>query len=163
MARITVEDCLDHIPNRNRFHLSLIAGRRARQLSHGATPLVDSPEDDTTVLALREIATGQVTMELLDRVDQELEGVHLPDGGEAMGGESSVAEAAEALGAGMATGTRQEAPAPGSDEAGTEEAEAAGEGDEVQEEAAPEEPGPAEEEPEGEEGAAGASSDKESP
>jgi len=140
MARITVEDCLDHIPERNRFHLSLIASRRARQLSHGAIPLVQSEEDDATVLALREIATGQISVEFLDRIDREMEGVHLPDGGEAMRGESSVAEAAEALGAGMASGTRQEAPAPGADEAGAEEVE------EEAGEAEPEEPRLAEEE-----------------
>ncbi len=133
MARITVEDCLDHIDQRNRFHLSLIASRRARQLHQGAPPLVDASGDDFTVLALREVAAGKVTLELLDQVDQELEG-----GGESGAGESSaesVAEAAEALGAGMAAGMGDsERPAPvfENDEGQGEES---GEG-----EAAPEEP-----------------------
>jgi len=119
MARITVEDCLDHIENRNRFHLSLMAGRRARQLQAGAHPLVQSEEDDYTVLALREIATGQVTVDFLDKIDQEMGG---PAGGEQ--GEvtaDSVAEAAEALGAGMAAGVAE----PEAPEADEGEAEAA--------------------------------------
>jgi DNA-directed RNA polymerase subunit omega len=123
MARITVEDCLDHIDNRNRFHLALMAGRRARQLQQGAHPLVQSGEDDYTVLALREIATGQVTIEFLDKIDREMEG---PAGGQE--GEvtaDSVAEAAEALGAGMAAGVAESAQPEGGDEAETGEAEAA--------------------------------------
>lgn len=102
MARITVEDCLDHIDQRNRFHLALIASRRARQLHQGAPPLVEASGDDFPVLALREVASGQVTLELLDQVDQELEGSPEPASGEPSA--ESVAEAAEALGAGMAAG-----------------------------------------------------------
>lgn len=56
MARITVEDCLDNVENR--FELVRIASKRARQLSHGATPLVDAENDKPTVLALREISQG---------------------------------------------------------------------------------------------------------
>jgi DNA-directed RNA polymerase subunit omega len=58
MARITVEDCLEHIDNR--FALVVLAGKRARQLMAGARPLVENPKDKPPVLALREVATGKV-------------------------------------------------------------------------------------------------------
>jgi len=54
MARVTVEDCVDKIPNR--FDLVLVAGFRARQLSGGADPLVERDRDKNPVVALREIA-----------------------------------------------------------------------------------------------------------
>ena len=57
MARITVEDCLKQIPNR--FELALAATYRARQLAQGHTPKIES-RDKPTVVALREIAAGQV-------------------------------------------------------------------------------------------------------
>jgi len=56
MARITVEDCLEHVDNR--FDLVLIATKRARQLAIGAEPMVPRENDKPTVLALREIAAG---------------------------------------------------------------------------------------------------------
>ena len=59
MARITVEDCLDRIPNR--FELVLAAARRAKQLLKGARPLVDS-DNKEVVTALREIAASKVTV-----------------------------------------------------------------------------------------------------
>lgn len=59
MARITVEDCLERIPNR--FELVLGAARRAKQLLKGARPLVESDNKDV-VTALREIAAGKVTV-----------------------------------------------------------------------------------------------------
>jgi len=64
MARITVEDCLQHVENR--FQLVLVAARRARQLAAGAEPLVPRENDKPTVLALREIAEGRVTSAILD-------------------------------------------------------------------------------------------------
>lgn len=64
MARITVEDCLDNVDNR--FQLVLVATRRARQLALGADPLVEWENDKPTVLALREIAEGLVTRNILD-------------------------------------------------------------------------------------------------
>ena len=64
MARITVEDCLKHIPNR--FELTLAATYRARQVSTGASPLVEPNKDKPTVIALREIAAGKVGKELLN-------------------------------------------------------------------------------------------------
>jgi DNA-directed RNA polymerase subunit omega len=54
MARVTVEDCVDKIPNR--FDLVLMSAHRARQLSGGADPLVDRDRDKNPVVALREIA-----------------------------------------------------------------------------------------------------------
>ena len=54
MARVTVEDCVDKIPNR--FDLVILSGYRARQLSGGADTLVDRDRDKNPVVALREIA-----------------------------------------------------------------------------------------------------------
>jgi DNA-directed RNA polymerase subunit omega len=54
MARVTVEDCIDKIPNR--FELLLIAAHRARMLASGAHPTVEPDNDKNPVIALREIA-----------------------------------------------------------------------------------------------------------
>ncbi len=67
MARVTVEDCLEHIGNR--FELVLAATRRARQIARGAQPHVDWENDKPTVVALREIAERYVTAEIL-RADE---------------------------------------------------------------------------------------------
>ncbi|MDD3518932.1 MAG: DNA-directed RNA polymerase subunit omega [Chromatiales bacterium] len=66
MARITVEDCLDNVDNR--FHLVLVAAKRARQLAMGMQPRVEWENDKPTVVALREIAEGLVGPEVLDEV-----------------------------------------------------------------------------------------------
>ncbi|MCP4997058.1 MAG: DNA-directed RNA polymerase subunit omega [Gammaproteobacteria bacterium] len=58
MARVTVEDCLDHVDNR--FNLVLLATKRARQLVNGVDPLLPWENDKATVVALREIAEGLV-------------------------------------------------------------------------------------------------------
>jgi DNA-directed RNA polymerase subunit omega len=63
MARITIEDALTKIPNR--FELTLAATNRARQISGGSPPLVDGDRDKPTVIALREIASGKVGIEML--------------------------------------------------------------------------------------------------
>jgi DNA-directed RNA polymerase subunit omega len=65
MARITVDDCLKRIPNR--FQLTLTATYRARQLSQGASPLVEPDRDKYTVIALREISVGKIGVEVLRR------------------------------------------------------------------------------------------------
>jgi DNA-directed RNA polymerase subunit omega len=65
MARLTVEDCLDHIENR--FSLVLVASKRARQISLGATPLVPAEKDKATVIALREIAEGKINRDNVER------------------------------------------------------------------------------------------------
>ena len=63
MARVTVEDCVDKIPNR--FDLVLMSAHRARQLSGGADPLVDRDRDKNPVVALREIANKSLKPEEL--------------------------------------------------------------------------------------------------
>jgi DNA-directed RNA polymerase subunit omega len=65
MARITVEDCLTKIPNR--FQLVLAATYRARMLSQGHTAKIDS-KNKPGVTALREIAAGEVGIEMLRKV-----------------------------------------------------------------------------------------------
>ena len=65
MARITVDDCLEFIPNR--FELTLAASLRARQISIGNTALEEENNDKPTVIALREIASGQIGIEILDK------------------------------------------------------------------------------------------------
>jgi len=67
MARVTVEDCLEKIPNR--FELVLVATKRARQLaSTAAEPTVPWENDKATVVALREIAEGHITTDILYEV-----------------------------------------------------------------------------------------------
>jgi DNA-directed RNA polymerase subunit omega len=63
MARITVDDCLKKIPNR--FDMTLVATIRARQLSVGGSPMVESARDKPTVIALREVAQGLVGTDIL--------------------------------------------------------------------------------------------------
>jgi DNA-directed RNA polymerase subunit omega len=65
MARVTVDDCLKRVPNR--FQLTLAATYRARQLTMGSTPMVEAERDKATVIALREIASGKVGLEILNR------------------------------------------------------------------------------------------------
>lgn len=64
MARVTVEDCLENVANR--FELTLVAARRARQLASGAVAGVEPGRDKNTVVALREVAAGLVTRSILD-------------------------------------------------------------------------------------------------
>ncbi len=63
MARITVEDCLQNVDNL--FQLVILAAQRARRLANGAEPTLPLENDKPTVLALREIAAGNVTVEML--------------------------------------------------------------------------------------------------
>ena len=72
MARITVEDCLDHVENR--FELVMLATRRARQMRrYGVDPLVPEENDKPTVIALREIAAGYISNEMLDAQETSTE------------------------------------------------------------------------------------------
>ena len=71
MARITVEDCLEHIENR--FDLVLLAARRARQISQGADPLVPAENDKPTVIALREIAENLISETAMDEMEAQAE------------------------------------------------------------------------------------------
>jgi len=69
MARVTVEDCLENVDNR--FELVMVASKRARQLATGGKdPLVDEESDKPTVIALREIAEGFVTADILTREEE---------------------------------------------------------------------------------------------
>jgi DNA-directed RNA polymerase subunit omega len=95
MARVTVEDCVDKIPNR--FDLVLMAAQRARQISGGADLTIDRDRDKNPVVALREIAEETVRPRHLEeaivsnlqkvRVDEEDETDEL----------ASLSESAEAL------------------------------------------------------------------
>ena len=63
MARVTVEDCLPNVENL--FQLVLLAAARARRLANGAEPTGPVDNDKVTVIALREIAEGNITPEML--------------------------------------------------------------------------------------------------
>jgi DNA-directed RNA polymerase subunit omega len=67
MARVTVEDCVEKIPNR--FELVLLAAQRARNISRGEELTVDRDNDKNPVIALREIADETID---LDRIEQDL-------------------------------------------------------------------------------------------
>ena len=71
MARVTVEDCLEHVDNR--FNLVLLASKRARQLENGVEPLVPWDNDKPTVVALREIAAGLITNQTIEEQVEEKE------------------------------------------------------------------------------------------
>lgn len=72
MARITVEDCLDHVDNR--FELVMVGSKRARQIAvEGRPSLIDEENDKPTVIALREIEQGLVTADILTEVPQDYE------------------------------------------------------------------------------------------
>jgi DNA-directed RNA polymerase subunit omega len=68
MARITVEDCLQNEPNL--FNLVLLAAKRARRLANGAEATVEWENDKPTVVALREIAAGNITLEMLEEPEE---------------------------------------------------------------------------------------------
>lgn len=75
MARVTVEDAVNKIGNR--FDLVLVAARRARQLAtEGKDAQVDAGNDKPTVVALREIEKGLVTMETLEREEMRDQSRH---------------------------------------------------------------------------------------
>ena len=65
MARVTVDDCMQCVPNR--FEMTLAATYRARQITSGATPMIDAERDKPTVVALRELALGLYGVEILNR------------------------------------------------------------------------------------------------
>lgn len=82
MARVTVEDCVDKIPNR--FDLVLLAAQRARQVSGGAELTIDRDRDKNPVVALREIAEQTVKpKDLKEAVVQSLQRVQIDDEDEA--------------------------------------------------------------------------------
>ncbi|NGZ05871.1 MAG: DNA-directed RNA polymerase subunit omega [Magnetococcales bacterium] len=70
MARVTVEDCLDHV--NNRFDLVILAAKRARQLTAGGESVLARENDKNTVLSLREIAAGVLDLEKLMAEEEKL-------------------------------------------------------------------------------------------
>ena len=95
MARVTVEDCVDKIPNR--FDLVLFAAQRARQISGGADLTLDRDRDKNPVVALREIAEETVRPRHLEEsVIAGLQKVQIDDDDEA-DDIGSLAASAEAL------------------------------------------------------------------
>jgi DNA-directed RNA polymerase subunit omega len=78
MARVTVEDCVDKIPNR--FDLVLLAAQRARQISGGAELTLDRDRDKNPVVALREIAEQKIMPDdLHESVVQTLQRVQIDE------------------------------------------------------------------------------------
>ena len=75
MARVTVEDCLQNVDNL--FQLVLLASQRARRLANGAEATVPVDNDKPTVLALREIAAGSITPEMLREPEPEIGRAHV--------------------------------------------------------------------------------------
>lgn len=71
MARVAIDDCLLHV--HSRFQLTLIAAKRARQLARGAEAKLPWRDHKATVLALQEIADGQITAQILDEADLPLQ------------------------------------------------------------------------------------------
>jgi len=69
MARVTVEDCFKNVDNL--FQLVLLALQRARRLANGAEASIPVDNDKPTVLALREIAAGNITPEMLKEPEPE--------------------------------------------------------------------------------------------
>lgn len=67
MARVTIQDCLVHIPSR--FDLTMVAAKRARQLTRGAEAKLPWDGHKSTVLALQEIARGEINATVLKEVD----------------------------------------------------------------------------------------------
>ena len=86
MARITVEDCLDHVDNR--FELVIVGSKRARQIAVGGkAPMLPEENDKPTVIALREIEEGFVDASILEEDDEvvvdepliDMEKVQMPE------------------------------------------------------------------------------------
>ena len=90
MARITIEDCIDKVPNR--FHLVQMTAIRAKQLKRGAQPLVSGDTNKEVVTALREIAAGHVSPD----DDAPIEGMPYPLEAPAVEAEPVAAAAEEA-------------------------------------------------------------------
>ena len=95
MARVTVEDCVDKIPNR--FDLVLLSAQRARQISGGAELTIDRDRDKNPVVALREIAEETVKpKDLEEAIVTNLQRVQIEDD-EAPDEVGSLSASAEAL------------------------------------------------------------------
>ena len=95
MARVTVEDCVDKIPNR--FELVLAAGQRARQISSGGELTIDRDRDKNPVVALREIAEQTVSPKVLEEALIASMRRVIEDGDDTPDAVGSLAASAEAL------------------------------------------------------------------
>jgi DNA-directed RNA polymerase subunit omega len=71
MARITIEDCTEKVPNR--FHLVQMASIRTKQLKKGARALVQGEDNKEVVVALREIAAGYIKADVPESQDAPAE------------------------------------------------------------------------------------------
>jgi DNA-directed RNA polymerase subunit omega len=95
MARVTVEDCVDKVPNR--FDLVLLAAQRAREISGGSELTVDRDRDKNPVVALREIAEQTIKpKELQESLVTSLQKI-LPDDEDDADEIGSLSQSAEAL------------------------------------------------------------------
>lgn len=95
MARVTVEDCVDKVPNR--FDLVLLAAQRAREISGGAELTVDRDRDKNPVVALREMAEQTIKpKDLKEGVVTSLQKI-LPDDEDEADEVASLSQSAEAL------------------------------------------------------------------
>ncbi|MEO1969585.1 MAG: DNA-directed RNA polymerase subunit omega [Sphingomonadaceae bacterium] len=104
MARVTVEDCVDKVPNR--FDLVLLAAQRAREISGGAELTVDRDRDKNPVVALREIAEQTVRPNHLHEAAVTNLQKILPDDEDEADEIGSLSQSAEALRITAATPTR---------------------------------------------------------
>ena len=96
MARVTVEDCVDKIPNR--FDLVLLAGQRARQISGGDSLMIERDRDKNPVVALREIAEAKAKPRgLMETMVSGLQKVQIDDDDVEPDEVGSLAQSAEAL------------------------------------------------------------------
>ncbi|MFL0672203.1 MAG: DNA-directed RNA polymerase subunit omega [Erythrobacter sp.] len=95
MARVTVEDCVDKVPNR--FDLVLLAAQRAREISGGSELTIDRDRDKNPVVALREIAEETIIpRDLHEAVVTSLQKI-LPDDEDEADEIGSLSQSAEAL------------------------------------------------------------------
>jgi DNA-directed RNA polymerase subunit omega len=95
MARVTVEDCVDKVPNR--FDLVLLSAQRARQISGGADLTIDRDRDKNPVVALREIAETTVKpRDLEEALVSSLQRVQVDDD-DVADEHGSLSQSAEAL------------------------------------------------------------------
>ena len=95
MARVTVEDCVDKVPNR--FDLVLLAAQRAREISGGAELTIDRDRDKNPVVALREVAEQTVKPKnLQEALVTSLQKI-LPDDEDEADEIGSLSQSAEAL------------------------------------------------------------------
>jgi len=108
MARVTIEDCLKKV--NNRFLLVHLGAKRVIQLRKGAPLLVEAPKNKEVVLALREIAAGEISFDNIVKIDQDEVAVQAPEDS------PEVAEADT-----PAEETEKEAAPPAEDESGEDE------------------------------------------